>query len=471
VTQPIDAKRGVKIPVAAAKGPLRVHPANGRYFTDGSEKAIYLTGSHTWANLSDGFFYAPNQDPPNPFDYEAYLKLLQEQNHNFIRLWSGIVVPKAKYDTPFAGTHYPTPLPYARTGPGDAQDGKPRFDLTKFNQGYFDRLRSRVIAAGERGIYVSIMLFEGIAFVEFEGEKSWDFHPFNIKNNINGINGDPNGDDRGLESLTLQVPAITDIQKAHVRKVIDTVNDLDNVLFEIANEAATSRPATVKWQYEMISYVREYEATRPKQHAVGMTAIGGTGVGNDVLFNSSADWISPDTSGHDNTSIPYISDPPAADGRKVSILDSDHLFYSSLIEDGAGVRAWVWKSFARGHNPILMEDMSNSAGWVAGRAAMGHTRSYANKMNLAAMTPQEALASTKYCLANPGKEYLVYVPEGGEVTVDLSAAKGTLAVEWFNPSTAVATNDGPLEGGAKRTLKSPFEGDAVLYIVENQDKQ
>ena len=40
--------------------------------------------------------------------------------------------------------------------------------------------------------------------------------------------------------------------------------------------------------------------------------------------------------------------------------------------------------------------------WVAGRAAMGHTRTYTNKMELAAMTPQDDLASTKYCLAEPG---------------------------------------------------------------------
>ena len=57
------------------------------------------------------------------------------------------------------------------------------------------------------------------------------------------------------------------------------------------------------------------------------------------------------------------------------------------------------------------------------------------------------------------------------LTVLGDVAKGILAVEWFNPSTAVATNGRTLEGGAKRTLKSPFEGDAVLYIVEDQDKQ
>ena len=36
------------------QGPLRVHPKNPRYFTDGSGGAIYLTGSHTWLNLQDG---------------------------------------------------------------------------------------------------------------------------------------------------------------------------------------------------------------------------------------------------------------------------------------------------------------------------------------------------------------------------------------------------------------------------------
>jgi len=35
---------------------------------------------------------------------------------------------------------------------------------------------------------------------------------------------------------TLTVPAVTAIQEAYIKKVIETVNDLDNVLYEIANE-------------------------------------------------------------------------------------------------------------------------------------------------------------------------------------------------------------------------------------------
>ena len=47
-------------------------------------------------------------------------------------------------------------------------------------------------------------------------------------------------------------------------------------------------------------------------------------------------------------------------------------------------------------------------------------------MNLAEMVPHGELASTDYCLANPGQEYLVYLPEGGEVTVDLSGEHGRI---------------------------------------------
>src|SRR5437763_5751363 len=66
-----------------ATGPLRVHPKNSRYFTDGSGKAIYLTGSHTWNSLEDMGY----TDPPPALDFSVYLDFLKNHHHNFIRLW------------------------------------------------------------------------------------------------------------------------------------------------------------------------------------------------------------------------------------------------------------------------------------------------------------------------------------------------------------------------------------------------
>jgi hypothetical protein len=95
---------------------------------------------------------------------------------------------------------------------------------------------------------------------------------------------------------------------------------------------------------------------------------------------------------------------------------------------------------------------------------MGHTRIYANKMDLNAMTPQNALSATAYCLANPGSEYLVYQPGTGAFTVNLSGATTEFTVEWFNPATGVTTDGGTVAGGGTRIMTPPFSGDAVLYL-------
>lgn len=444
--------------VRRATGPLRVDTANMRYFTDQNGAPVYLTGSHTWANLQDIYL----SHAAAPFDYSGYLAYLEQYNHNFFRLWSW---EQAKWATAVNDDVWFEPLPYERTGPGLALDNRPKFDLARLNQAYFDRLRKRVIAARERGIYVSIMLFNGFSIETKNSQKGnpWLGHPFNRSNNINGIDGDPNGDGEGKETHTLQVPAIRELQEAYVRKVIDTVNDLDNVLFEISNE---SHEDSQDWQYHMISYIKSYEATKPNKHPVGMTVEYPDG-DNTKLFASPADWISPN--GVDG----YKTSPPSATGSKVIIIDTDHLW--GIGGDGA----WVWKSFLRGLNPILMDPYDGALGmpadyriddprWVSLRRNMGYTLTYANRINLAAMTPHGELVSTEYCLANPvatGAEYLVYLPSGGTVSVNLSAAKGILSLEWFIPATGKTIIGGQTIGGSTESFTAPIvKGDAVLYI-------
>jgi Putative collagen-binding domain of a collagenase len=95
---------------------------------------------------------------------------------------------------------------------------------------------------------------------------------------------------------------------------------------------------------------------------------------------------------------------------------------------------------------------------------MGFIRRYAERMNLAATAPHGELVSTKHCLANPGHEYLVYLPNGGATTVDLSTAAGTFRVEWMNPTDGTTSTAQAITGLAKRTLKAPFKDDAALYL-------
>ena len=125
-----------------------------------------------------------------------------------------------------------------------------------------------------------------------------------------------------------------------MRKVIDTVNDLDNVLYEISNE---NHFDSLPCEVHFLNYVRQYERGKPKQHPVGLTSNGGGGRDDTArLFASSADWISPNTLAND-----YKENPPAAKGRAVIISDTDHLWGLG------GSTTWVWKSFTARVEPDL----------------------------------------------------------------------------------------------------------------------
>jgi len=437
-------------------GPLRVHPTNPRYFSDGSGKVVYLTGSHTWANLQERGYEGVTPD----FDYLAYVAFLQKFQHNCMRLWAW---EHARW-MQFTNTNLRyTPLPFVRSGPGTALDGELKFDLSRFHRPYFDRLHARIRAARDRGIYVIVMLFQGFSIEQKETTgvdpsrgNPWEGHPFHRHNNVNGIDGDPDRTGEGRKVHTLAIPAITALQEAYMRHVIDALNDLDNVLWEISNE---SHSDSREWQYHMIQYVHGYEARKVYQHPVGMTVAWPNG-SNAALLASAADWISPNATGG------YKENPPAADGHKIILSDTDHLW------GVGGNQAWVWKSFLRGLHPIFMDPYqdirfggSYDPRWDGIRRAMGHTRAYADKMPLAAMTPQNSLASTQYCLANPGSAYLIYQPLSEKaLTVQLQA--GTYNYEWFNPRAGKIASTGMITATGKRTsFRAPFAGDAILYLV------
>jgi len=345
-------------------------------------------------------------------------------------------------------------LAYARTGPGEALDGKPRFDLTKFNPGYFDRLQQRVAAARNHGIYVSVMLFEGWGLQFASG--AWEGHPFNASNNINGINGDTNGDGKGVEIHELGNPAVTAVQEAYVRKVIDTVNGFDNVLYEISNE---NHPPSTDWQYHMIRFIKTCEEAKPQQHPVGMT-FQYKGGKNQTLFDSPADWISTNPEGG------YRDDPPVNDGRKVVLNDTDHLWGIG------GNHAWVWKSLLRGCHPIFMDPYDGKvlagqadAQWDSLRKSMGYTRAYAGRMDLVHAVPTTETASTRYCLAYPGQQYLVYRPAGQGDTFTVRLTSGSYAYEWFDPAQGRPAQTGTIDAsGDACEFRAPFTGDAILYL-------
>jgi len=495
-----------------ATGPLVVSETNPRYFTTSSGKetnqeAIYLTGSHIWNNFHDGM--GPGADcaeTPEQFDYDAYLEFLKEHGHNFIRLWRW---EQFKSQAAGGGFHLcMTPQPWPRSGPGTAKDGKPKFDLSRSEKAYFERLRERVIAAGNAGIYVAVMLFDGWALHLSPTPDNVEGHPFHAANNINGI-----GINSILDHQVLPLdPRVQALQETYIRKVVDTVHDLPNVLWEVANESSGGGPVdrtlaealglgdppewgdSTEWQYWVIDVVKRHEQEQGyDKHPIGMTmqfpVVEQTKV-NDPLFNSPADWISP---GYDDEIFTggrhpmapgapasrWFENPPAGDGRKVVITDTDH------YAPGKGDALWAWKSFLRGHHPILMDygiiagvnppDPSAGAPGVPpyesfepARYAMGDTQRYARRMNLLAMEPHGDLSSTGYVLANPDQEYIVLQPSEITDSFTVRLGVGTYIVEWFSVNRRETKEAGKvtveIEGSTSFTAPFAEPGPAVLYL-------
>ncbi|MFN6945469.1 MAG: DUF6298 domain-containing protein [Cytophagaceae bacterium] len=427
---------------------LRIHPINPRYFTDKSGKAIYLTGSHTWYNIHS----SPGGLIPTYNDFEKYLDFMQSYGHNFVRLWTGFS---------YLGCE---PYPWNRPGPGTAFDGKPKFDMTSFNKGYFDMLRERVLQIQKRGMYCSVMFFGSHNKMKRNfNEVAW--HPFN---NINTALAKAFDVNNGYSFFTTH-PEALEIQRKLVRKFIDELNDMDNLIWEIINEPG-GRPEAVKWHKEMINYVKLYESTKPKQHLVGM---GGGWQLYQQMLSSSADWISPDWD-------EYHQGGPAGYSEKIVINDTDHLrpWGGAKESEAENMRKWVWKTFLRGNHPIFMDSYDayvpelNNYGTInhafnGVRNAMGYTRIYANKINLSETVPSDDgyICSTKYCLYKLGSEYLIYQPTSdAPFTVNLPG--GTYIYEWFNPVIGKVSETGTLtvRVGGEKLFRAPFSGDAVLYL-------
>jgi len=441
------------MPCFASADTLQIHPTNSRYFTDGSGKAIYMTGSHTWYNIH--YNAANSQMSYN--DFEDYLDWMQSHNHNFIRLWTGW----ANKD----------PYQWVRTGPGSTLDGAGlKFDMTKFDQSYFDIIKQRVQQVENRGMYCSVMFFGSLMGTGTDGWSKMAWHP---GNNINPELANAFDVIDGKTFYTTDAGALN-IQKAFVRKFIDTLNDFDNIIWEIGNEAPILE--SINWQNEMTVYARNYEARsdeeiKPKQHLIGRTSDGRDST--SYLIDGPGDWISPD---------PYTENYKTTGGSanyydKIVISDTDHLWGWTYPEDVEVIRKWVWKTFVRGNHPILMDsyDSVNIDQGYEGeidpvfdpaRDAMGYTLTYANKINdLSLMIPSEnsSYCSTKYCLRNPGNEYLIYQPNSGSFTVNLQAE--TYNYEWFNPRTGQIVQTGSVTGsGDSKLFTPPFSEDAVLYL-------
>ena len=120
------------------------------------------------------------------------------------------------------------------------------------------------------------------------------------------------------------------------------------------------------------------------------------------------------------------------------------------------------------------EDIGNSSTGFSGSLALADRRQWRHDivkrvwdvfegLPFYRMRPRQDLVSAGYCLAEEGTQYLVYLPSGGSVNVDLDS--GTYAVSWINAQdTSDRRTEAPTSDG--RGLTAPDGGgDWLLYLV------
>ncbi len=235
-----------------ALAPIALHPDNPHYFLWRGQPTILITsGEHYGAVL--------NLD----FDYVKYLDTLAKDKLNLTRTFTGgaYVEPQGAFNIA-RNTLAPGPgrfiCPWARSDqPGYAGGGN-KFDLDRWDEAYFKRLRDFMTQASKRAVVVEMNLF-----CPFYEETQWKLSPFNAINNVNGLATIARTNvytlDRHGGLLTLQ--------EKMVRKIVRELRSFDNLYYEICNEPYFGG-VTIEWQHHIADVIVNAEKDFRTKHLI-----------------------------------------------------------------------------------------------------------------------------------------------------------------------------------------------------------
>jgi hypothetical protein len=107
-----------------------------------------------------------------------------------------------------------------------------------------------------------------------------------------------------------------------------------------------------------------------------------------------------------------------------------------------------------------------------GYAYFKHLHDFLNRTSHWKLKPVDGLTSDGYCLADPGREYVVFLNKAAPFTLKLDGVSEPLKAEWCHPFTGERRDGGKLNGGTAE-LKPPAEWADVpvaLHVGERRDK-
>ncbi|RME89686.1 MAG: hypothetical protein D6766_14415, partial [Verrucomicrobia bacterium] len=258
---PCLALGGLLLQAAAAPAgdPIHLHPANPHYFEWRGRPTVLITSGEHYGAVLNG-----------AFDFRRYLATLEADGLNLTRTFSGAYLEPPGAFRIERNTLAPAPAdyvaPWARSEtPGYAAGGN-KFDLTRWNPAYFERLHAFMAEASRRGVVVEFTLF-----CPMYGEKQWRLSPMNPANNVNGLPPLARTNVYTLDRHGGLLP----FQEALTRKLVRELNRYDNLILEICNEPYFGG-VTLEWQGRIAEVIVETERQLGRRHLISQNIANGS---------------------------------------------------------------------------------------------------------------------------------------------------------------------------------------------------
>jgi len=451
---------------------LQLHPENHHYFMFRGKPTILITsGEHYGAVL--------NLD----FDYASYLEELHANNLNHTRIFSGVYreIPGSFGITD--NTLAPMPeryiCPWARSKQPGYYDGGNKFDLTKWDDEYFDRLKNFMSQASQLGIIVEMNLF-----CPFYTEDLWKASPMNAANNINGIGNCPRD-----EVYILKHEDLTAVQTAVTRKIVWELKEYDNLYYEICNEPYVG-VVTMDWQHHIINTIIDAEKEFPFKHLISMNIANGRAKIQNPhpavsIFNFH--YAHPP----DTVEMNYHLNRVIGENETGFRGKDDALYrtegWDFIIAGGAIYNNLDYSFTCKHPKGTFLEYKSPGGGSPKLRQQLKILKEFIHSFNFIRMKPNNSIIKggqaispmsgtpaqasvTARALVEVGKQYAIYVNGGIKVKLLVDLPKGHYISEWLNTKTGKKEKVEEFEhAGGIRTLISPdYKGDIALRIMALQ---
>ena len=438
--------------------PIRLHPENPHYFLWRTKPTVLITsGEHYGAVLNRNF------------DYKKYLKTLESHGFNLTRTFSGAYCEpfgafKIENNTlaPAAGQLI---CPWQRSDTPGYVSGGNKFDLTKWDPAYFERLRSFVAEAGKHGVVVELVLF-----CPFYKDSMWKLSPMNIANNVNGI-----GRMERTKVYTLQHPKLLAVQKAMVHKIIEELKEFDNVYYEICNEPYFGG-VTGKWQNAIAETIVKAEANLKAKHLIAQN-----------IANKSEKVVDPNP----NVSIFnfHYAKPPIAVSENYwlnKVIGDDETGFAGsepgvyriegwdFIIAGGGLYNNLDYSFAVGSEDGTADINAPGGGGLVFRKQLEILKNFINSFDFIKMKPDNSViksgvseGTTVRALIQKGSSYAIYINGGDKAELVVELPGGVYTAEWVNTKTGKVDKKETFQHvGGNRTLHSPKYADDIALRIQ-----